>query len=64
MQNHAVILADAHEEQALNGIIGAAFGAAGQVRCKPSSYNSTNMDAEASTKVKILTQKLVQKCKY
>ena len=31
-KNHAVILPDAHQEQALNGIIGAAFGAAGQ-RC-------------------------------
>ncbi len=51
LQNHAVILADAHKEQALNGIIGAAFGAAGQVRCKPTRYKSTNTDAEASTKV-------------
>ena len=31
-KNHAVIMPDAHKEQALNGIIGAAFGAAGQ-RC-------------------------------
>ena len=31
-KNHAVIMPDAHEDQALNGIIGAAFGAAGQ-RC-------------------------------
>ena len=31
-KNHAVVLPDAHKEQALNGIIGAAFGAAGQ-RC-------------------------------
>jgi acyl-CoA reductase-like NAD-dependent aldehyde dehydrogenase len=31
-KNHAVIMPDAHQEQALNGIIGAAFGAAGQ-RC-------------------------------
>ena len=29
-KNHAVIMPDAQEEQALNGIIGAAFGAAGQ----------------------------------
>ena len=30
-KNHAVVMPDANKEQALNGIIGAAFGAAGQV---------------------------------
>ncbi|MGN7874202.1 CoA-acylating methylmalonate-semialdehyde dehydrogenase [Roseateles sp. 22389] len=31
-KNHAVVLPDAHKEQALNALVGAAFGAAGQ-RC-------------------------------
>ena len=35
-KNHAVVLPDAHKEQTLNAIVGAAFGAAGQ-RCMATS---------------------------
>src|SRR5213595_558367 len=35
-KNHAVVLPDAHKEQALNQLLGAAFGAAGQ-RCMAAS---------------------------
>src|SRR5690606_6947360 len=31
-KNHAIVLPDAHKEQTLNALVGAAFGAAGQ-RC-------------------------------
>jgi acyl-CoA reductase-like NAD-dependent aldehyde dehydrogenase len=35
-KNHCVVLADANKEQAINNLIGAAFGAAGQ-RCMANS---------------------------
>ena len=45
-KNHAVVLPDAHKEQALNQLLGAAFGAAGQ-RCMAASVAVLVGDARA-----------------
>ena len=37
-KNHGVIMPDANREYTVNQLVGAAFGAAGQVSCSQSKY--------------------------